>query len=189
MAEPPQGRQPGKIQRWAAKNMPKREELAENRWLRMFGTRMFNSEYWRFTRRSVPRGVAVGLFIGIFLLIPGLQIIPSALLCLPIRGNIPLAALMTFLSNPFTTPLILGGSYFVGGWFGLGGTSELPGRSASMREWFAWLFSDAAPALVSGLFIISAVAATIGYFASIWIWRWWTGRKWRRRLAERTVAP
>ena len=189
MAEPGGAPKGGRVQRWAAKNMPKREELAENRWLKMFGTRMFNSEYWRFTRRSVPRGVAVGLFIGIFLLIPGLQIIPSALLCLPIRGNIPLAALMTFLSNPATTPIILGSSYFVGSWFGLGGTAQLPGRGASVGQWFGWLFSDAAPALVSGLFIISAVTAVIGYFLSIWIWRWWTGRKWRRRALERAAQP
>jgi hypothetical protein len=188
MAEPGQPPNGGKLQRWAARNMPKREELAQNRWLTMFGTRMFNSEYWRFTRRSVPRGVAVGLFIGIFLLIPGLQIIPSALLCLPLKGNIPLAALMTFLSNPITTPLILTGSYFVGGWFGLGGTAQLPGRAASIGEWFAWAFSDAAPALLSGLFIISAVAAAVGYFLSIWIWRLRTARKWRRR-AERAAQP
>ncbi len=188
MADPPPAREKGKIQRWAARNMPKREELAESRWLKPFGQRVFYSEYWRFTRRSVPRGVAAGLLIGIFLLIPGLQIIGSTLFCLAIRGNIPLAALMTFLSNPATTPFILTGSYFVGGWFGLGGTSELPGRSASMSQWFTWLFSDAAPALVSGLFIISAVSAAIGYFLSIWIWRWRTGRKWRRRAAERASA-
>lgn len=178
-----------KLQRWAAKNMPKREELAESRWLKPFGQRVFYSEYWRFTRRSVPRGVAAGLLIGIFLLIPGLQIIGSTLFCLLIRGNIPVAALMTFLSNPATTPFILTGSYFVGGWFGLGGTSELPARGASIGEWFAWLFSDAAPALVSGLFIIAAVSAATGYLLSIWIWRWWTARKWRRRGLDRVATP
>jgi hypothetical protein len=46
----------------------------------------------------------------------------------------------------------------------------------------SWLFSDAAPALVSGLFVIAAVSAVVGYFASIVIWRWWQSRKWKRRL-------
>lgn len=174
--------QKGKLAAWAARNMPRREDLAKSRWMKPFGGRVLQSEYWRFTRRSVPRGTAVGLFIGIFLMVPGLQIVPSALLCLPVRGNVPLAVLMTFLSNPATTPFILTGSYFVGSSLGLGGQAQMPGRSARIAEWMSWLFSDAAPALVSGLFVIAAVSAIIGYFASIVIWRWWQARKWNRRL-------
>ncbi len=193
MAEPAPEREKGKIQRWAAKNMPKREELAESRWLKPFGQRLFNSEYWRFTRRSVPRGVGVGLLVGIFLLIPGLQIIPSALLCLPLRANIPIAALMTFLSNPLTTPFILLASLEVGSLLGfrsdVASFNALRESGATMRQWVAWLFSDAAPALVSGLFIIASICAAIGYFLSIWIWRWWTARKWRRRGLERAAQP
>src|SRR5918997_3200395 len=102
------------VARWLAKNAPSREELAKSRWIRPFGQRVLRSEYWRFTRRSVPRGVGVGLLVGIFLMIPGLQIIGAALLCVPIRGNIPIAALMTFLSNPATTPFILLASLEVG---------------------------------------------------------------------------
>src|SRR5687767_11496599 len=164
--------------------MPKREELARNRWIRPFGQRVLHSEFWRFTRRSVPRGVAIGLLVGIFIMIPGLQIIGSALLCIPFRGNIPVAALMTFLSNPFTTPFILAASYFLGDSLGLGGDKGVPGREATIAEWFAWLFSDAAIATVSGLFIIASLSALIGYLASILIWRWWTAHKWRRRTSN-----
>ncbi len=167
-----------RIGRWVARNAPRREDMARNRWTRPFARR---TDLWRFTRRSVPRGVAVGLLVGIFLMVPGLQIIGAALLSLPFRGNIPIAAAMTFLSNPATTPLILTASYFVGGWFGLGGTSALPGREATIAQWTAWLFSDAAPALVSGLFIIAVASAAVGYVISLFGWRWWTGRKWRRR--------
>lgn len=170
--------------RWARKNMPTREGLAENRWIRPFGQRVLHSEFWRFTRRSVPRGVAVGLLVGIFIMIPGLQIIGAALLCIPFRGNIPVAALMTFLSNPLTTPFILTASYFVGDSLGFGGHNGVPGRDATIAQWFAWLFSDAALATVSGLFIIAAWSALVGYFASILIWRWWTARKWRRRTSN-----
>ncbi|MGA9581798.1 MAG: DUF2062 domain-containing protein [Allosphingosinicella sp.] len=174
----------GRFARWARRNMPKREELAESRWVKPFGRRVLHSEFWRFTRRSVPRGVAVGLIVGIFIMIPGLQIIGSALLCIPFRGNIPVAALMTFLSNPFTTPFFLTASYFVGSSLGLGGQAGVPGREATIRQWFSWLFSDAALAMVSGLFIIAVLSALVGYFASILVWRWWTGRKWRRRTGS-----
>src|SRR4028119_884571 len=106
---------------WLTRHMPTREELGESRWIKPFGKRVMRSEYWRFTRRSVPRGVAVGLWIGIFALIPGVQIVGSALLSLPFRANIPIAAAMTFLTNPLTTPFLLGTSYFVGSGLGLGG--------------------------------------------------------------------
>ena len=171
--------------RWARRNMPRREELAESRWIKPIGKRALQSEFWRFTRRSVPRGVAVGLLVGIFLLIPGLQIVGAALLAVPLRANIPVAALMTFLSNPATTPFILLASLEVGSTLGfrtdIASFYALSESGAGVGEWTRWLFSDAAPALVTGLFIIASLAALIGYFLSIWIWRWWQGRKWRQR--------
>ena len=181
----------GRIARWASKNMPRREELAKSRWVKPFGRRILQSEYWRFTRRSVPRGVGIGLLVGIFLLIPGLQIIGAALICVPLRGNIPVAALMTFLSNPATTPFILLASLEVGSFLGfrtdLAAFNQMLDDGVGVREWGAWLFSDAAPAIASGLFIIAAASGLVGYLVSILIWRWWQGRKWRRR-ADRGAA-
>lgn len=177
------------LARWLTKNMPRREELAESRWIRPFGQRVLHSEFWRFTRRSVPRGVGIGLLVGIFLMIPGLQIVGAALLSVPFRANIPIAAAMTFLSNPATTPFILFASLQVGIALGfhadLAAFHELRMRGASFGDWLSWLFSDAAPALVSGLFIIAIVAGAIGYLVSIGVWRWWTARKWRRRPSGR----
>ena len=174
-----------RIGRWVARNAPKREELARSRWLKPFGQRILHSEFWRFTRRSVPRGVAAGLFIGVFALIPGIQFIGAALLCIPFRGNIPVAAAMTFLTNPATTPFLLMASIWVGNQLGfhadLASFQALYARGASVGDWVAWLFSDAAPALVSGLFLIALASGAIGYFLSGWVWRWWTAHKWRRR--------
>ena len=178
-----------RLARWAAENMPRREDLAESRWMKPFGQRVLHSEFWRFTRRSVPRGVAAGLMVGIFLMIPGLQIVGAALLCVPIRGNIPLAALMTFLSNPLTTPFILLASIAIGNSLGFradtSAVSALYERHAGPGEWVTWLFSDAAPSLVSGLFVIAVAAGLIGYVLSIGIWRLWQGKKWRRRVRHR----
>lgn len=172
--------------------MPRREDLAESRWLKPLGSRVMHSELWRFTRRSVPRGVGAGLLVGIFLLIPGLQIVGAALLCVPIRGNIPIAALMTFLSNPATTPFILLASLEVGSVLGfrtdVASFNALRDSGASIGEWFGWLFSDAAPALVSGLFIIAAAAGLLGYLFTVLFWRWWQGKKWRRRVRRRGGA-
>lgn len=182
MADPGRG-----MWNWVARRMPTREEFEKSRWTRVVGKRVMRSEYWRLTRRSVPRGVAVGLWVGIFALIPGVQIIGSTLLSLPFRANIPIAAAMTFLTNPVTTPFLIGASYFVGSGLGFGGTRGLPGRNASMGEWLDWLFSDAALATVSGLFIVATVSAAVSYVVTVFFWRWWTARKWRRR-ARRASA-
>lgn len=171
--------------RLAAKATPSREEVLESRWLKPFGHRIRHSELWRFTRRSVPRAVFAGLFIGIFLMVPGLQIVGAALLAMLLRANVPIAAAMTFLSNPATTPFFLGASILVGNQLGfhadLATFSALYDRGASAGEWLGWLLSDAAPAVVSGLFIIAVLSALVGYSVSIVVWRWWVQRKWRRR--------
>ena len=180
-----------RISRWVARNAPKREELAKSRWLKPFGQRVLHSEFWRFTRRSVPRGVAAGLFVGVFLLIPGVQIVGSALLSIPFRANIPVAAAMTFLTNPATTPFLILASLEIGSFLGfrtdIASCYALRESGAGFGEWFAWLFSDAAPALVSGLFIIGTAAALVGYLLSVLIWRWWTARKWKRRAVGRAA--
>ncbi|MFC0202879.1 DUF2062 domain-containing protein [Novosphingobium soli] len=180
-----------RLSAWLHRQMPTHQQLAANRLTAPFARRQ---ELFRFTRRSVPRGVAVGLLVGIFALIPGIQIVGAALLCVPCRGNIPIAAAMTFLSNPATTPLILAASIWVGNLLGyhadLSTFYALYQSGAGAGEWAGWLLSDAAPALVVGLFVISVLCAAIGYFVSVWFWRWWIGRKHQaRRLRPSRTLP
>lgn len=179
-----------RIAAWAHRNMPRHEDLAHKRWIGPFARR---PELWRFTRRSVPRGVAVGLFVGIFALIPGIQIIGAAVMCVPGRGNIPLAVLMTFLSNPATTPFIMIGAIRIGNVLGyhadLTTFYALYARGAGLRDWLSWLLSDAAPSLMIGLFVISVVAATCGYLIASVSWSWWVRHKRRDSLAERGLQP
>ena len=173
------------LRRLFHRHAPSRDEVLESRWLKPFGKRIRRSELWRLTRRSVPRGVAIGLFIGIFLMIPGLQIVGAALCCMPLRGNVPIAAAMTFLTNPATTPFILLASINLGNRLGyhadLMTFQDLVSTQASAGRWLAWLFSDAAPAALSGLAVIAAVVAFAGYWVSLVGWRWWISRKWRHR--------
>ncbi|NBW75203.1 MAG: DUF2062 domain-containing protein [Sphingomonadaceae bacterium] len=177
-----------RIFRWARANMPRREDLEHSRWIGPFARR---PELWRFTRRSVPRGVAVGLLVGIFALIPGIQILGAAFMCVPCRGNIPLAALMTFLSNPATTPFIIAGSIWLGNKLGFHADVDtfygLYERGAGIGEWASWLLSDAAPAMLLGLFIVSTVSAAVGYLVSSFAWTSWVRRK-RRAAQERIIA-
>lgn len=175
-----------RIGHWAHRNMPKREELEDNR---LFGPFARRHELWRFTRRSVPRGVAIGLLVGIFALIPGVQIIGAALLCVPCRGNIPLAALMTCVSIPPTTLfVILPLAVAIGNRFGfhadIGTVREMMARGASLNDWWSWVLSDTAPSVIIGLLIQSVVVAAVGYVISAFGWRWWVGHKRRIKLEK-----
>jgi uncharacterized protein (DUF2062 family) len=131
----------------------------------------------------------LGLLVGIFLLIPGVQIAGVALLALPCRANIPIGAAMTFLSMPATTPFILAASVYVGeSVLRLSGGSEriyeLIQTGASLSQWLDFIWTEAPMAMVqglAGLAIISIIAAAIGYVIAAGVWRVRITRKWRRR--------
>lgn len=166
---------------WCRRNLPTRESMESSRLLRPVAHRVLAPELWRFTRRSVPRGVALGMVTGI--LCPVAQIPLSALLALPFRANVPAAALTTFITNPFTTPFLWGLAYWIGK-VTLRIDHVVPGqplRDAASSSWMQWLMSDAAPAIAIGLLILTAVLAVGGYALSLLGWRFWVARKWRTR--------
>ena len=175
------------VMNWIRRNSPSREELLESRFIKPFAHRVAHSHLWRFTRTSVPRGTALGLFVGSFFLIPGVQILGVALLALPFRANIPIGAAMTFLSNPATTPFLIAASVWLGNsMFGLHANvatiSIMVDEGASAGAWVRWVLSDAAPALLAGLFVISVVSAVVGYLLAALFWDNWIRLRWRRKL-------
>lgn len=182
------GKQPSFLNRFLHRHAPSRHELAESRWLKPVKKYILASEYWRFTRRSVPRAVLAGTFIGIFLLIPGLQMIGATMMAIPMRANIPLAAAVTWISNPFTTPVILIGALEVGSIFGFqtdfAAFNDLLSSETTLREWSDWLASSAAPSMVVGLLVIAVLLSLVAYWASLVGWRLWVARRWRQRLAR-----
>lgn len=177
-----------RIRAWADRNMPTRESLEANRFLRPVAHRVLAPELWRFTRRSVPRGVALGMVTGI--MIPVAQIFFSALFALPFRANIPVASLTTFLTNPLTTPPLWAFAYWVGRKI-LHFDSTVPGQPIATHlandSWLNWLWSEAGPALITGLVTITIVASILGYVISAVGWRLWIANKWRKRKKERAA--
>lgn len=171
--------------------MPTREQMERNRFIKPFAHRVLRSELWRFTRRSVPRGVALGLLVGI--IVPFAQILFAALLSVPVRANVPLAALTTFVTNPFTTPLIWLAAYWVGGWLLRvdAATVVAPVNTAieqtDLQHFLEWL-TGATMVTAFGLVVIAVVAASLSYLLSGVVWRMVVGRKWRRRARRRQVA-
>jgi uncharacterized protein (DUF2062 family) len=176
-----------RIHAWTTRNMPTRETFENIGWLRPIAHRILLPELWRFHRRSVPRGVALGIIVGV--MIPVAQTVFAALLALPSRANVPVAALTTFITNPLTTPPIWIAAYWIGSYLlhldAMTAAQPLNRNVDSQAvDWLQWLLSDAAPATALGLVVISAVGAALGYLIASFGWRWWIGRKWRRRKAR-----
>lgn len=162
---------------------PKREEMARNRLLAPIAHRFLSPELWRFTRRSVPRGVALGLFAAF--IVPLGQIFLAAFLALPARANVPLAAAVTFVTNPFTLPFWLVVGNRVGA-FTLKIDAATTGVAneglASGR--FAWLaeFFELAGVTAFGFVVLAMVSAAIGYLVAGATWRVMVWRRRARRL-------
>lgn len=171
--------------------MPKREDMVRNKYLAPIAHRFGRSELWRFTRRSVPRGVALGLFAGF--IIPVGQIFLAAFLALPTRANVPIAALLTFLTNPFTLPFWIWAANKVGSFVlkidsittGAANAELASGRWADFG-WFQMLEGVGVTAF--GFVVLSVLSASIGYVVSGLLWRFVVARKWTRRPARRKVV-
>lgn len=179
-----------KASAWIQRNLPTREQMERSRWIRPFANRVLRSELWRFTRRSVPRGVALGMLVGI--IVPFAQILFSALLCLPVRANVPVAALTTFITNPFTTPLIWVLAYNVGSWMLRvdAATVIAPVNTAIEHSEFGdmvqWL-TGATLVTGFGLVVVAVVASALSYVITSFAWRHIVAAKRARRLSERRV--
>ena len=168
--------------------MPTREEMERNRFIRPFAHRVLRSELWRFTRRSVPRGVALGIAAGI--IIPLGQIFVAALLALPFRANVPVAAATTFITNPATIPFVWWIANKLGGWLlAVDEVTVVAPVSTAMQQtefdrFLEWLTGET---LVTafGLVALAAICSAVGFLVSSWGWRWWIGRKRVRAMRHR----
>lgn len=166
--------------------MPTRETFEKNRFLRPVAHRVLDPALWRFTRRSVPRGVALGVVVGFIL--PVAQIVFAALVALPFRANVPVAAATTFITNPLTTPLLWLLAYQIGAWLMRTDvpvvTQPVSDAAVGWLQWITqglhWLW-EKGPAFGVGLLVLTAGCAIVGYAASALGWRWWIAHKWQRR--------
>lgn len=172
---------------WAKPNMPSREQMAGNKWLAPIAHRFLSPELWRFTRRSVPRGVALGFFCAF--IVPVGQVFLAAFMALPSRANVPLAAIATFLTNPLTFPFWIVIANKVGNGIlkidtATGGAAQV--EMASGRwSWLIELFEAAGiPVLVTvfGFIVLAVVSSALGWVISSIAWRFIVARKRARRL-------
>ena len=176
------------------KFLPSHESIRQHRHIARFGPLLHHPNLWHLNRRSVSGGVAAGMFAG---LVPGsnpVQFAAGALLAIAFRVNLPVAALVTLYTNPFTiVPLYLL-AYGIGSLF-FPGDQAVPSRppaviwsqlGASIEAYFAWLVALGKP-LALGLLVLAAGLAIAGYVVVQLAWRTHTILAWRRRKAKRAA--
>lgn len=162
--------------------LPRREELARNRWLRPVSQHLLAPELWRMRGETVARGVAVGVFWAF--IIPFAQIVFATLHCVWWRGNIPVAAAITFVTNPLTVGGWLWLAYQVGS---LVVQAPLPLVPTGDVGLMGWLHATGVPALV-GMALFAVVGAGLGYVGVKMAWRLKLTLRMRQRT-QRRVTP
>ncbi len=171
---------------WFSRHIPTRESLARNRFLKPFAHRLLRSDLWRFNRRSVPRGMALGLFVGV--MIPGAHFIVAAFVATLVRANIPVALAATFIGFPAIYLILVALARTLGKWLlNLDAATTIQPINGAIH---ATQTGDLLQRLTGevlttafGLFVIATVLGSVGYLVTSFGWRLWIGRKRRQRLA------
>lgn len=184
------------MRKFFSKFLPHHDTVRNHRWLKPFSGWMQHPSLWHLHRRSVAGGVAVGLFCG---LIPGpFQVVSAVLLAVLLRVNLPLAAVVTAYSNPFTiVPLYL--LAYELGRLVLGVSNGTPVEPPAFPEiywdsWadalWGWLVALGEPLLV-GLPLLALVLSIGGYILVRVVWRVAVTLRWqiRRRRAAQKKPP
>jgi uncharacterized protein (DUF2062 family) len=176
--------------RWLTRHIPTRETVHKHPILRPFAARLTHSSLWRFNRRSVPRAVALGLFVGI--IIPFMHTAIAALLAIPTRANIAVSAAITLVINPLTMGPLYYAAYRIGSWelhydAGLINPSAAERVSSELSRALFWIHHASGPIAV-GILSIAVGAAALGYFGAVLVWRWWQASRVRQRRQARFAA-
>lgn len=172
---------------WFKGHVPTREELERSRWIKPFAKHVLRSDLWRLTRRSVPRGVALGLFVGI--MVPFAHFITATFIAVFVRANIPAALAATFVGFPAFLPFILYSADKVGNFLlRVDAMTVVAPVSQTMQatetDHLLSMLTQRGPGVAFGMLVIASVLASFGYLVTSLVWRFRVAAKRARQLAE-----
>lgn len=168
-----------------------REVIEDERLLRLFGKRLRDPRLWYLNRNGIAAGTAVGLFCA-FLPMP-MQFLPATIGAIAVRGNLPLAFALIWISNPLTWIPFYTPAYKLGTRI-LGIHDEQQSLSSigtmlqgldgeGLRQLIEFL-----AALWIGCLVCGAILGTIGYFIVLYSWRLHVISRWKQRREVRKRA-
>lgn len=168
------------VKKWLPNEHSLREWLGAGRLGRWLVAR---KGVWSLHRRALAGGIAVGLFIGLTPTV-GFQtplILGGALV---LRVNFPMAFAALWVSNPLTTPVLYLAFNRLGAWVF---ADSLSWEWLTELAPFLQMFIQQSAFLWLGSLLLAIPAAFLGYAGFIWLWRYATLRRWRRRAEARAI--
>jgi hypothetical protein len=175
--------------------LPDPHRIRKHSLLAWLGPRLHHPRLWHVSREGIALGAAAGCFFG--LLAPIAQIPLAAVAAIALRGNVPMAAATTFITNPFTFAPIYYAAYRLG--LLLTGVrqsstatksvfdADAHGFAEWLQVWFEYIVGLGKPLFI-GLFVLASVFSVACYFSINLLWRALTRRAWHRRIARRKAA-
>src|SRR6476661_2340897 len=159
--------------KWLTRHIPTRDTVHHYRLLRPFAPHLRHPALWRMTHRSVPRAVALGLFVGV--MIPVMHTAIAALLAIPLRANVAITAAFTLVVNPLTIPPMYYAAYRIGSWelhhdANLVNPATAARVSGELGRFLFWIHEASGP-IALGILTIAVTVAAIGYLAAALVWR------------------
>ena len=156
---------------------PKLDSVKEEKILKIFGPAVLQANLWHINKKSVSRGFAIGAFCA-FLPIPGIQMLLAAFLSITFAANLPLAVILTWITNPFTyIPIayfaIKIGELFISAESAYQIKSEQINILTDLMQYWEPLFL--------GSFILSIISSLLSYILIRMYWRYYVIKIWSKR--------
>lgn len=161
--------------------IPSPTRIREMGALNFLGDRIYASNLWHLNRYSASMAFFVGLFVA-FLPVPG-QMLIAAMLAIMLRCNLPLSAVLVWVTNPVTMPAIFFLAYKVGAIL-----IDVPVGALAFELSMHWLSNGLLrvwkPFLL-GCLICGLFFGCLGYFVVSQLWRLRVSRQWNQRKKRR----
>ncbi|PIE45790.1 MAG: hypothetical protein CSA45_01635 [Gammaproteobacteria bacterium] len=156
------------MKKYFTKISPDKETLEKHKVLRPIAHWLTNPRIWHFNRRSIAMGIAIGFFFGSLPIVG--QMLLSAIVAIGLQGNVPMAVVSTWISNPFTMPFFYTANYYLGAW--------LLNRPRIDLEQFNWSFEalvnvggDILVPLFFGSVVVGVILSAASFIVIRLLWR------------------
>lgn len=165
-----------RLRQWLTSKMPSQASLQNNRLLAPFARYLYTPNLWHWNRHSAAGAVAAGLF-ACWLPFPLHTMLAIALAVL-LRGYLPLAIALVWLSNPLTIAPMMYFAYRLG-------AKLLHKPVLSLHNAMEHDFVNVAFPLLSGALLLALTSALLGWLCTRLSWRWKVQLAWRARHKKR----
>lgn len=158
------------------KHLPTPKQIAEFKYLHIFGDSLKQPELWTFNRQTTAKGIAIGIFCA-FLPMP-FEIIPAIFIAIMLRGNLPFAVAGIWISNPVTWVPLYTPCYLLG-------TKIIQIEPIALSNTNILELGIHYVALWLGCLIVGTFLSIATHFTINVIWRFNTQQRWKRRALSR----